>query len=371
MRKKILIFIFILLILVTVCTKKTNEKTTSKGKIYERVLLNDPQNNVNVFSGLIPKGWNTYIESKWDVISSSVPGYETVRISSPDSRASIIMISQKGYVENEKYAEGENYEYYTTYLHYMDASTYLDYFINQNYSGSNLKNDLEINEDYLNQLKSYNNIKLELAKNDAEELNKVTPSVTIGVSPIDATAAKKQYEYGSNVLEASTAISAIKTNLDSSLSPLLSSESISWIIPYTIVFQAEDEQAFKKYYNDYSFIVANSQFTVDYYAMVEYVSSYIVNSYTSYYAAKSKASLDAMNEYIDSNYSSTSAESTNEKVMQMWDDYINEVDVYVTDDGSKIQTSMYNETVAQNGDEFYVGTKAGILLGFNELTKDH
>lgn len=80
-------------------------------------------------------------------------------------------------------------------------------------------------------------------------------------------------------------------------------------------------------------------------ALVEYVFSSIVNSYAQMYATKSQAGLDAMNNYIDSNYSSTTSESTNEKVMEMWDDYINEVDNYQTLDGGTIKTSMYNDTV--------------------------
>ena len=105
--------------------------------------------------------------------------------------------------------------------------------------------------------------------------------------------------------------------------------------------------------------------------MVEYVSSAIVNSVSSYYAAKSQAGLDAMNNYIDSNYSSSSSQSTNDKVMEMWDDVIKEVDSYRAEDGTQIKTSIMNDTIAQNGDSFYVGSKAGIPLGYNELAKSY
>ena len=137
------------------------------------------------------------------------------------------------------------------------------------------------------------------------------------------------------------------------------------------MFKANSKDDFDKYYDDYSFIVSNSNFTRDYYAMVEYVSSSITNSYAQYYNAKSQAALQAMNNYIDSNYSSTSSSTTNEKVMEMWDDYINEVDSYKTLDGTTLKTSMYNDTVAQNGDSYYVGSKAGIPYGYTELEKSY
>ena len=78
-----------------------------------------------------------------------------------------------------------------------------------------------------------------------------------------------------------------------------------------------------------------------------------------------------MNDYIDSNYTSTSSQSTNDKVMEMWDDVIKEVDKYELEDGTTLKTSIHNETVAQNGNEIYIGSKAGIPIGFEEVHKGY
>ena len=182
---------------------------------------------------------------------------------------------------------------------------------------------------------------------------------------------RKEYELGLNYIEAQTAIASITTNLESSLSSLLNSSATQWTIPYLIIYEGETKEEYDKYYDVYNFIVANASFTKDYYQLVEYVSSKIVNMYTSMYAAKSKAALDATNEYIDSNYSSTSASSTNDKVMEMWDDVINEVDKYTLEDGTTLKTSIMNDTVAQNGNEIYIGSKAGIPYGFDEVKKGY
>ena len=146
---------------------------------------------------------------------------------------------------------------------------------------------------------------------------------------------------------------------------------ILWKIPYTIIYTGETKEEFDKYYDTYKFIIANSNFTLDYYAMEEYVSSAIVNYYTTIYAERSKASLDAWHNYVDSNYSSTTSQSTNDKVMEMWDDVIKEVDSYKLEDGTQFKTSIHNETVAQNGNEIYVGDKAGIPIGFQIVDKGY
>ena len=374
MKKKILILL-ILMVFLTGCGvfKNSNKSSASKGKgtMYYRISLNDTVNGVGVFETILPEGWRYAIESRWDVVSSSVPGLETVMLSSPDARASILIRSQEGYVENKKYNEGINKDYYTTYLHYMDASSYLEYYVNSHYQGASYLKDMEIDDNILNQLKELNNIKLEIGKRDAQTINSVTPDAQVSISDHGVSSAKKQYQYGSNVIEISSSVSSLQTNLVSKLSPLLNSEAIDWLIPYTIVFQAEDEEAFQQYYDTYNFIIANSHFTTNYYAMVEYVSSYIVNLVTSIYAERAKAALEATNQYIDSHYSSTSSQSTNDKIMEMWDDVIKEEDKYQLEDGSYLKTSIFNDVVAQNGDEIYIGDKAGVPIGFDILDKKY
>ena len=360
-------FILILIIVLSIISiTGCNKKLGNNENIYKLISLKD--GNVKVFNGVIPKNWNSSIESNWNVVNSAHPGKEIVTLSSPDGKASIKIISQQSYVQNNKYNEGENTEYYTTYLHYMNASNYLDYYMNNNYTGSKFVKNMKVEDKTLSEAQAYNNL---VVANSQEYVNTINNQgkVHVSASLYDTTVSKKQYECGTNYIEAFTAVAANQTTLQSNLSPLLNSESITWIIPYTIVFVGEDKEAFDKYYKDYEFIIGNSYFTTDYYAMIEYVSSAIVNSYTSYYAAKSKAALAATNSYIDSNYSSTSSASTNEKVMEMWDDCINEVDKYKTLDGGSIKTSIHNDVVAQNGNEIYVGSKAGIPSGFTQLDK--
>ena len=375
MKRKLLIILFVTICLfsLTGCKSKTNlkKKAIKEGNIYNIVTLKDTVANVDAFTAIIPKGWKADIESNWNIVNSTYPGLEKVTITNKDATARITILSQTSYTENNKFNEGENKDYYTTYLHSMDASTYLDYYMSNNYSGAKIVKNNNVKEEIANEIKAYNEIRLAQAKKDAETLQAGNYGVYISVLDAGTSSSRKEYELGLNYIEAQTAIASITTNLESSLSSLLNSSATQWTIPYLIIYEGETKEEYDKYYDVYNFIVANASFTKDYYQLVEYVSSKIVNMYTSMYAAKSKAALDATNEYIDSNYSSTSASSTNDKVMEMWDDVINEVDKYTLEDGTTLKTSIMNDTVAQNGNEIYIGSKAGIPYGFDEVKKGY
>lgn len=383
MNKKVILVIFILLILLTLITgllifmffNNSNNNiinnpniSSNKGKIYEQLSLDDK--GINMFNSIVPKGWTAEIYSQ-DMVNSSYPFVETVVIENPDKTAKITILSQHSYTENNKYNEGENKDYYTTYLHAMDADTYSDYFMQRIYNGATFVKNNEIDNKLLEELETLHSDRLTLANQDANTIGASQYGVTITIGDEGCTTSKREYKNGYTTYETSTSVLAVSTNLTSSLSRMLDSKAIQWYMPYLIVYEANSNEEYEKYYDDYNFIVANSTFTKDYYAMVEYVSSAITNAYTSYYAAKSKAGLDAMNDYIDSNYSSNSSASTQDKVREMWDDVIKEQDKYTLEDGSSIKTSIHNDTVAQNGNEIYVGDKAGIPFGFNELSKSY
>ncbi len=339
-----------------------------KGRFYEIVSLYDK--NINMFNSIVPEGWTAKIYTQ-DVVDSSYPFAETIVISSPDKKANITIFSQHSFVENKKYAEGQNTAYYTTYLHQMNASTYLDYYMNRIFKVSNTVKNKNVDNEVLNQLKVLHNLRIQLAKQDATNLQAQNYGVYITIGDKGYTSAKKEYKNGSAYYEASTSVSAVSTELKNSISSALNSTAIQWYMPYVIVYEGATKEAYDEYYEDYEFIMANSSFTKDYYQMIEYVSSAIVNAYTSIYAEKAKAGLQAMNDYINSTYSSTSAATTQDKVREMWSDVINERDKYILEDGSSIKTSIYNETVAQNGNEIYIGSKAGIPEGFSEVAKGY
>ena len=233
-----------------------------------------------MFNTIVPEGWTATISSE-NLVNSTHPFVETVILTNPEKTASIAIISQHSYVENNKYNEGVNTDYYTTYLHQMDAATYLDYFMSGMDSNATFVKNGKVDDKIAKDVKSLQKIRVELAKQDANKIDSKTYGVSISIGDEGSTVAKREYENGDAYYEATTSVLAISTNLEAQLSALLNSRAVTWYMPYVIVYSADTMEDFENYYDDYNFIVANSAFTVDYYAMIEYVSSAIVNAYTS------------------------------------------------------------------------------------------
>ncbi len=59
---------------------------------------------------------------------------------------------------------------------------------------------------------------------------------------------------------------------------------------------------------------------------------------------------------------------TQEKIFQAWDDYIKDEDTYTLGDGSILRVPSSVDTIAQNGDSVYFGSKGGVPIGFDILT---
>lgn len=310
-KKKLLISLIIILLIaglfiLTGCSNneyeideipiEDNTESIEEGKIYNKITLNDTQVQVEVFEGLLPEGWSANIDSDWNIVSSTCPGIEEVTITSPDEKASIVIDSQQAFVENSQYSEGVNYDYYTTYLHYMDADTFVQYYIDQTYgTTASLIKDFEDDSEILQKANECTQILVDYGNKNSSWINSGNYGVQYSVTAIPATMSKRQYQVGEKYLEGSCVIMGSDSSLSSKY--VATNNSRNWNVTYSIVFMADDKETFDKYYDDYNFIIANSNFTTDYYAMVEYVGSAITNSYASYYAAKSQAGLDAMNNY--------------------------------------------------------------------------
>ena len=375
MKNKVLLVLLILVgvFSITGCgghsgLNSNDNNNQSRGRMYNLISLQDK--GITMFNGIIPEGWSAKIYSQ-DQVNSIHPFVETVVITNPDNTARIIILSQNSYLENAKFKEGQNKDYYSTYLHTMNSNEYSDYYMNRIFQVTDFVKNVELSQDIYLEMNALHNFRMELAQNDLKQISTSQYGVNMSVASVGASISKRVYKKENMIYETSTAVSSISSSLTSQLDPVLNSYQILWYIPYTITYEADSQENYDKYYDDYNFIIANSGFTKKYYAMVEYVSSAIVNAVTSVYAERSRIALEATNNYINSKYSSTSSQSTNDKIMEMWDDVIKEQDNYILEDGTEIKTSIMNDTVAQNGNEIYIGDKSGIPIGFNEVTKGY
>jgi len=354
----------------TATTNTTGTKTENiVGKYYNQVALRDQNSGADVFKTLLPDGWKASVTSNYSCVAPDYPVLFSVSIQSPDGKALITIDSPQQFCESPTRSEGINISEYTTYLHYMTADQFVEYFMSQAYPNASLLKSLETDNTLLSELRSYQKMKADKTRQNMQQLFSGIQygNYSGSVTELEVTASKRQYQTQDGYLEGTCVVVPFSQTISSTY---LSTTNTWWEIPYSMVYFAADKDTFDKYYDDYNFIIANSQFTVDAYTLIEYVANRIANVVTAEAAAKSQASLNAMNEYIDSNYSSTSAASTNEKVMQMWDDVINEVDTYNTTDGGQVKTSMYNDIVAQDGDKFFVGSSTSdIPIGYTQLQK--
>ena len=357
-----------------------------KGRFYKKISLVDTSINAPVFAGLIPQNWQADVKSNWKIISTNYPVLELVYAVSDDKKAEILIFSPQAYIEDKTHQEKINFQNYTSLMPYHTAEQYLKKTLLK----AQLTNPQAIKTfpPETNTIKMLNKLTSDKINRDKrlsdfieQELRKLGRQRPFHTEyyPISPSACRKQYKCGNKYIEGSCVISAYKSiskspdvKVGRRTYPGPSSELTYWEIPYTILFIAKDKASFDKYYKDYDFITANSQFTPQFYYAVQKASEYITYKVAEAGAKSSQASLEAFRSTVMNNYSSSTngeAMSTNEKVMAMWDDYIKDEDSYRTSDGRTVKTSMFNETVAQDGDTFYVGKRSDIPSGFTELKK--
>ena len=338
-----------------------------QGTYYQYYPLVDPQLNAAVFNAFLPQGWTGNVSSNWSVICPDFPGLEEITLMSPDGQAMITIDSAQSFTQNDfSGKQGPDFSTYTTYANYMDAPTYTDTFIANAYPGASLAADLSDDPETLDMLRQYNDL---IVQNGQQTMDTVTAGGTIGanitITPLDSTFCKRQYQANGSYIETTCPIVSFQQTFYTSY---LTDIYIHWRLPYSIVYQATDKAAFDAHYSEYEMIVANSMFTPDYYAAEEYVASCIGNNLLE----AQNAANQGTSSYSSSGYESTSGDSTNEKIINMWDDVINEVDSYNTLDGGTIKTSMYNDIVAQDGDSYFVGSSTSdIPYGYTELSKSY
>lgn len=337
------------------------------GTYYTRELLMDREISANVFSAFVPQGWTASVASDWTYMSPERPGLESITIASPDGLAQIDIASRMDFVQHPYGQQGQDFSTYTTYLDYLDAGGFIDLYVNNTYgSSATLVNELPDDPDTMAQLQEYLNTIVTKANQSAATLTGggSVGNTTITSEPYATSMCRRQYQVGGQYVETTAVDVAYTATFDN---PVLTQTYTYWHVPYSIVYSAASEDAFEEYYEEYEVVVANSYFTQDYYAAEEYIASMLAAAAMD---AKNAAINDGKSFFSDSGYTSADGESTNEKLINMWDDVINEVDSYTTLDGDTVKVSTEFDRVAQSGDEYYVGpSTSDIPDGFTELEK--
>ncbi len=339
---------------------ESGENMTNQGKVYQRIGLIDQQIGAVAFEGIIPEGWTAETHGNWGLINP-MPGQEITVFTSPDGKASVQIASEQTYEQASDRGYGADLSDFITFAPYMNASSYIDYLIQNNFSNAEFLRDMEIPTAHQQAIDNYTQQFYSGGINTARAYSRyvITPMGAEG------TVARRQYRIGNGYAEYGCAVSAYQYGYTK---VFLNITETWWNVVNTVSFTATDREAFDKYYSDYEMIVANGYFTGAFYSANAYVIKQIMNMVINYRTEQAIA--EAAGSYSSSGTQITSSDmDTQDKVMQAWDDYIKDEDRYTTTDGNTVITSMFNETVAQDGNNFYVGSRTGIPYGYTELIR--
>ena len=339
---------------------ENSENTTNQGKVYQRIGLVDQQIGAVAFEGIIPEGWTAETYGNWGLINP-MPGQEITVFTSPDGKVSVQIASQQTYEQASDRGYDTDLSNFITLAPYMNASAYIDYLVQNNFSNAKLLKEVDIPAEHQQAIDNYTE------QFYSNGINTAMAYSRYAITPMGAegTVSRRQYQIGDGYAEYGCAVSAYQYGYTKII---LDITETWWNVVNTVSFTATDRESFDKYYDDYEMIIANGYFTAAFYSANAYVINQIMNTVINYRTEQAIA--NAANSYSSSGTEVTSSDmDTQDKVMQAWDDYIKDEDRYTTTDGNTVITSMFNETVAQDGNNFYVGSRTSIPYGYTELTR--
>ncbi len=331
----------------------------TEGRLYKQIGLVDQYANVVVYQGLLPEGWTVQMQSTWGLVNPD-PGQEIVQFVSPDGKAVVNIASSLVFEDSNFIGYGADISNFITRAPYMNASGYIDYYVQNSFMNAELIGDLEITAEQQANIDAYTEV---YAANGINTAIKGSRYTITGYGS-EGTIARRQYRLGEGYGEFVCAISAYQYSFTQ---VMLNRTDIWWNLLPSFTFITADRESFDKYYADYETIVSNGYFTAEFYSVLNYVSNQIFNMAIEQ-RTEELIQKQAGN-YIDSGTKvSESDMETQERVFRAWDDYIKDQDTYSLSDGSTLHVPTSVDTVAQNGDSVYFGSTGGVPIGYDILT---
>jgi hypothetical protein len=350
--------------------------------LYTYQTLKDTIIGIPVADIMVPKGFTVQINSQWDRLDGSYPGHEVIGLQNADNSVGIYIFTNESYYQfqnrnsigfNMPPQQGPDYERRITLMNYMDSSAAIEVLLNNlGFNNRKLIQNLPIDN---NKIQLIRNDFLKQAQIDLQKIHQMNQIARNGMQAslngVDVNMSKKQYSVGATNLEACSCVRTVTNSIGNNMIVTLTTY---WEIMYFVVYRANSKELFDKYYNTYQKVIGNSRIRPEFYFVNLKLKQMNEERVAKIGAIKSQISLEEQRKMIaqkNPSLTNPEAESVSDRVMNMWDDVITERDEYKTLDGRKLKTSMYNETVAQDGDTFYIGNKTGVPSGFKELSKSY
>lgn len=336
--------------------------------------LTDSGLNMVVGQMTAPDDWQVSEQVQWSNYGN-YPGMTQLSAVSPDGLRSFQLISTMSYFQTDSIFSslGENETDPTTYrIHrqYRTAEQFVELFIsNLGCTSAQKLGSSSIDSQSLGALQSvaeqhayqtgYSLV--QSLANLGMSANLVGYESTVVDNRYAVTTQSGQTEY----IEVFTLVWAYQTSWVVQNSSITVNE-IYWCVPFMYISTAESEQALASTQNEFLTFVSNSQISPEFYYLVRQYRSYIENQLAQQLTNQIQAATEIQSQLMDG-YSSSS--DTNDRVTDMWSDYIYDRDDYTTSDGSTVKVPTYYDHVYEtdSGDIYVTNDTLDVPSDWQEL----
>lgn len=336
--------------------------------------LTDSGLNMVVGQMTAPDDWQVSEQVQWSNYGN-YPGMTQLSAVSPDGLRSFQLISTMSYYQTDSIFSslGENETDPTTYrIHrqYRTAEQFIELFIsNLGCTSARKLGSCSIDQQSLGALQS-------VAEQHAGETgySLVQSLANLGMSAnlagYESTVVDNRYAVTTQsgqteYIEVFTLVWAYQTSWVVQNSSITVNE-IYWCVPFMYISTAESEQALASTQNEFLTFVSNSQISPEFYYLVRQYRSYIENQLAQQLTNQIQAATEIQSQLMDG-YSSSS--DTNDRVTDMWSDYIYDRDDYTTSDGSTVKVPTYYDHVYEtdSGDIYVTNDTLDVPSDWQEL----
>lgn len=321
-----------------------------------------------------PDDWQVSEQVQWSSYGN-YPGMTQLSAVSPDGQRSFQLISTMSYYQTDSIFNslGENETDPTTYrIHrqYRTAEQFVEMMLSGiGCTGAQKLSSSSIDSQSLSALKStaeqhayqtgYSLV--QSLANLGMSANLVGYESTVVDNRYAVTTQSGQTEY----IEVFTLVWAYQTSWVVQNSSITVNE-IYWCVPFTYIFTAESEHALTSMQNEFLTFVSNSSVSPEFYYLVEQYRAYIENLLAQQLTNQIQAATEIQSQLMN-DYSSSS--DTNDRVTDMWSDYIYDRDDYTTSDGSTVKVPTYYDHVYEtdSGDIYVTNDSLNVPTDWQEL----
>ncbi len=336
--------------------------------------LTDSGLNMVVGRMTAPDDWQVSEQVQWSSYGN-YPGMTQLSAVSPDGLRSFQLVSTMSYFQTDSIFSslGENETDPTTYrIHrqYRTAEQFVELFIsNLGCTGAQKLSSSSIDSQSLGALQSF-------AEQHAYQTgySLVQSLANLGMSAnlagYESTVADNRYAVTTQsgkteYIEVFTLVWAYQTSWVVQNSSITVNE-IYWCVPFMYISTAESEQALASMQNEFLTFVSNSSVSPEFYYLVEQYRAYIENLLAQQLTNQIQAATEIQSQLMN-DYSSSS--DTNDRVTDMWSDYIYDRDDYTTSDGSTVKVPTYYDHVYEtdSGDIYVTNDSLNVPSDWQEL----